>query len=307
MAGAISFGMRARFAFSFILLLGGSIIYFGSIWHPLGIKHRADKAAGMAAALMETHNFAEAEEHLEAALALRPHDLRFVRLASRFYGEQKKPAAFTFFEELMRHRALTDADQFAFVELALVLKAPDKADPFVTRMLAQEPPSARAHMYAALLAEARGDMPTAITMARAALEREPRDSDFRLLLARMLIHAPVPEHIIEAKRLLFRVGMRNDGRRMQAIRLLASGPLAPIEARQLVAWLNEEKELSAGEYFLRADLMIRLDPGLLAKMAEEASAKFGKGAAQEREALREWMARHKLTDAGTGSGAKREG
>jgi len=271
----------------------GAVAYYG---YPLFKKSRADKFAAEAQGFIDKKAYPEAARKIQAALQIRPNDPRFLRLAARFFKEQRSAQALPYYNTLLRMPEATDADRYDFIELTLLMGRPQFSEQILKKLISSDSAPAKAYFYAALMTELQKDLPRAILFARAAAEKAPNERDYKYLVARLLLESTSQEDVSEGKKLLFAMAAKGDDGRPQAIRLLGSAQLTTQEIDQLVKWMHEIKAPTIGEYLLTAELLIKQDTNNLKTLSAKAIAQFKGGKPEDQIAVGGWLNRHKLYD-----------
>jgi hypothetical protein len=293
-------------AFTILVTVFGAVVLIGGGWwiFPYWQKSHADTHAAEAEDFLESRSYGEAEAEVEKALKMRPGDSRYLRLAARIYAIDHNPKAIGYFQALLRTVDATERDRYDFIELALLLKRPELVTDLINQMVSAQGVSAKTQFYAAMLAEARGDIPEAIKLARAAVAQDAARDDpkqegareHRLLLGRVLVASGDKEKIEEGKKILLELAARRDRARLPAIRALAATDLSTNNLQQLVRWLKVTPLFTLDDLFLGYDFLYRLDTNNVQRLGRDVAEKFTSNRPDEQIALGKWLNSHQLFD-----------
>lgn len=284
-----------RRAFRWILgglvLLALGLLVGGRAYRALE-RWQAENLLNQAEELARQQMYVEAVERLDSALRLNPASVRGLRTLAEIYSRFDLPNALPIWRRLLAEAGHLPSDVHSYIELALEVQRFDLAESELARLLSAPQVANETLIQATEFALRQGIPDRALDFARQLAEREPTNRLHQLRVARILLSLPNPERQSDGIQVLTNLSDFTPVERTEILRLLANAPALPVASvPNLVDRLAVPADASSEEYFLHANVRLRLNPGQREAITTEAVDRYRSGTPEYQADLCQWLNR----------------
>jgi len=192
---------------------------------------------------------------LRSAFFLAPNYPPVAREVAHFYSRSGLPEALNLWRELSAISPLTVEDELAYTRVALDLDRFDIAIPMVVKLVAKAPGNPGVLPLAAEVAQRRGDLESAISLANEALNQDPTNPTNQWRLANMQLRHQNPKIQDGGRRRLLAMAGGSGPERTRAVSfLLSSEQLQPEEVNLLLRLFPDRPGAQLDERLVRLGL-----------------------------------------------------
>lgn len=285
-------GRSRLVAFVVIVVIGGVLLLAGRPIY-IGLAHwQSDNLLSQAEELTRQQMFTEAIERLEVSLQLNPGSPEALRLLASIYTRFELPYALPVWRTLLTLPEHSDKDIHNYIDLALKLQRFDLAEAQLARLLARARISPQTRRQAGEYFFRQGDFPRALQFAEQLREDDPTNRLHQLRIAQILLNLPDPASQKKGTDLLLSLENPTQPEMKLLLRVLAEArDLSEAGGRRLVTNIVLPESAAQEEFFLLADVRLRLLPEDREKIISEAIQRYARGTPIHKAGLCSWLNR----------------